>query len=103
MPHLDAPRSECVKHVTVSFPGCLELGDPGEGQFDRIHLLHLLRLTRGGHRGGPERGGADHAEGRPAVAQQWPDPRHPTRQVRRNGASRSCCEGIRGGFKVSAP
>lgn len=56
---------------------------------------------RGGHRGGPERGGAGHAEGRPAVAQQRPDPRRPARQVRRDVAPRSCCEGIRRGFKVS--
>lgn len=61
-----------------------------------------LSLTRGGHWGSPEGGGAGHAEGRPAVAQQRPDPRQPAHKVWRNGTPRSCCERIRRGFKVSS-
>lgn len=58
---------------------------------------------RGGHRGRPQRGGAHHAAGRPAVAQQRPGPGRPARQVGGDVAPRGCRQGIPGGFKVSTP
>lgn len=62
----------------------------------------LLHFNRGWYRGSPERGGAHHAEGCPAVAQQRPDPRRAAYEIWRNGASCSRRKGIRRGFKVSS-